>query len=493
MKVAPITRQGYELLHRGALELARVEGNGFLIDTSRLERTEQELNQRIGELKEKLQKGSVWRAWRKRFGFKTKLGSREQFGKVLTRDLGIRITRTTDTGRPKMDEEALADIDHPYVQDFMRLMKLDKALGTFIHGIKHQLGPDGRLHPVFNLHIARTYRSSSDSPNFQNFPVRDKEISELVRSLFIAPSGSLIGESDFKGIEVCVSAAYHKDPRFISYITKPSKDMHRDMAAQLYLLETGDVQKNHRYGGKNKFVFPQFYGDYYVNCARGLWDWIEKGDLKGPNGEPLKEHLKAKGIRKCGECDPDKKPKPGTFEHHVRAVEDDFWNRRFRAYGQWRRDWFKQYLQQGYFDTLSGFRLHGTFGRNQVVNYPVQGAAFHCLLWSMCELMRALRRYKMKTLVIGQIHDSIISEIREKELGDYLSILEEIVSEQLPKHYAWLNVPMQIECELCAPGASWFHKREVVFMGGRFAHPTKQGKWIDAEDSSEFLRLFERN
>lgn len=387
MKVHAIRQAGYQLMQEGSIELSRVEANGIRIDVRLLEETKGMLAERILQLREELQDSEVWELWRKTFGSKAKVTSGDQLGTIFYDKLGFDVTQHTESGKPSTDEEALQGIDHPFIAPFLRLTKYEKALGTFLKGIEKEIAGD-RLHPVFNLHLVRTYRSSSDSPNFQNFPVRDKEIGEMIRSLFVASPKSVLVENDFKGIEVSVSACYHHDKNFISYITSPGKDMHRDMAAQLYCLKPKEVSKDARYGAKNRFVFPQFYGDYYVACARVLWDWIEKGKLKGPDGKSLFKHLEQEGIDERGDCDPELDPISGTFEYHVQQVEKDFWNNRFRAYGQWRRDWYDAYLKNGYFDLLTGFRVHGNFKRNAVTNYPIQGSAFHCLLWSLIRINR---------------------------------------------------------------------------------------------------------
>lgn len=468
MGIEPLVQRGYKLLHQGAVALSQVETNGIKIDAKRLRHTQGQLAKEISNLRQELTTDPLFRWWRKRFGTRANPSSRDQLGTILFEELGLTPTKFTEKGKPATDEEVLQDIDHPYVQKVLRYLKLEKTLGTFIKGIENELAPDGRIHPVFSLHTARTYRSSSDSPNFQNFPVRDKEISKMVRRLLVPSEGCVLVENDFKGIEVVVSAAYHKDPNFISYITSPGKDMHRDMAAQIYMLEPSQVTQDIRYGAKNKFVFPQFYGDFYLSCAKSLWEWIRKGRLKGPDGKSLYHHLKNQGIGELGACDSGQEPVPGTFEHHIRGVERDFWNQRFRTYGQWRKEWFLRYQRNGYFDLLSGFRVYGVFPRNAVVNYPIQGSAFHCLLWSLIQVCKGLRQRKMKSKVVGQIHDSLIAEVPLEELTEYLLLVEEITMQRLPRHFTWLVVSPEIEYEICLPGTSWFDKIPFQFKQGRF-------------------------
>jgi DNA polymerase I-like protein with 3'-5' exonuclease and polymerase domains len=476
VEINVIRQEGYELLHDGAIELARIESNGIRIDINRLNRTKEKLSEKIRTLKHGLETTEIWKVWKRRFGEKASVTSGDQLATVLYEEMGYAVVDTTEGGKPSTDEEALAKIDHPEIPGLVRLAKYQKALGTYLKGIERELVGD-RIHPFFNLHTARTYRSSSDSPNFQNQPVRDKEISKIIRSCFIASEGCLLVENDFKGIEVSLSAAYHHDPVFIDYISTPGKDMHRDMAAQIYCLKPKQVSKDCRYGAKNKFVFPQFYGDFYVSCAKSLWEWIDKGKLTGPDGQSLRDHLKANSITKLGKCDPEIRPVEGTFEHHLKEVENDFWNRRFMVYGQWRKDWYRQYLDKGYFDLLTGFRIHGSYPRNAVVNYPVQGSAFHCLLWSLIQVNRLLRKYKMKSLVVGQIHDSLIGDIRVDELVNYLEIVEKVTTVDLRKRYEWLVVPPEIEYELAPLNGSWFEKKEIKFKLGKFYHPDKPDKF----------------
>lgn len=489
LKVHAIRREGYQLMHDGIIELAYVEANGIRVDVPRLEKTTKTLTEKVRELKHAVKEDPIFAKWKKRFGEKANITSHAQLATMLFSELKIKPSAFTDKGKPSTDDEALQKIDLPFVKHWATMQRYEKARGTFLAGIAREV-VDGRLHPSFNLHTARTYRSSSDSPNFQNFPVRDKEISKIIRSHFIPSPGCVLVENDFKGVEVGVSACYHKDPNFISYITTPGKDMHRDMAAQIYLLKSKEVHKDARYGAKNKFVFPQFYGDFYIACAKALWEWIDKGKLLAPNEESLYKHLERKGITELGDCNPEQKPRPNTFEAHLQQIEDDFWNNRFAAYGQWRKDWYKQYLDRGYFDLLSGFRVYGSFRRNQVTNYPVQGSAFHCLLWTLTQVNRALRKYNMKSMIVGQIHDSMLGDVRIDELTNYLEIVQETVDVKLRKHYTWINVPLEVECEISPEDGTWFDKRPIVFKDGRYFHPQKKEKFTT--DVTRFLEILKQ-
>jgi len=454
--------RGFRLLMQGLLALSRAEENGIGVDEERVNWTEERMVKKCSEMKAKLLSFPEWDKWRKRFGKSASLTSRVQFGQVLTRDLGISIDRSTGTGRVATDEEALSEIDNEFVQLWSKWMHYEKVLRTFIRGIKKEM-INGRVHPFFSLHTARTFRSSSDSPNFQNFPVREKEAGKIVRRLFVPREGCWLVENDFKAIEVCISACYHKDPNFISYITTPGKDMHRDMAAELFLCEPNQVTKEMRYASKNKFVFPQFYGDYYLSCTRALWRYAE--GIQGPDGRPMIEWLKEKGIKERGDCEHGKPPRPGTFEWHVRQVEFRFWKEWFPVYDQWKQDWYEAYKKTLKFCLLTGFVISGYYQRNSVVNYPIQGTAFHCLLWTLIQVQKEIIRRKMRAKIVGQIHDSLIAEVPKEELLEYFALVKEIATERIREAFDWLIVPLQIEYEV-AP-TNWYEKRPIEFKDGQ--------------------------
>lgn len=473
--MTPVDHAGYRLMHEGVIALSEIEATGLCIDVPYLDRTIEELGERRRQVADKLRETRVWNAWRKRFGTEAKLSSRAQLAEVLFKVLGHTPSEYTDAARtrPSTDESALEKIDLKFVKEYLKLMKLEKARGTYLMGIKREVDANGFLHPVNNLHTTTTFRSSVDSPSFQNMPIRNPEMGKLIRSCFISRWGEdgCIVENDFKGIEVGVAACYHKDPVMLEYVRDPSKDMHRDMAMQIYMLEQAQVQKDARHEAKNKFVFPQFYGNWWKACAKSLWEGMSLRNLTLKDGTLLRDHLRAKGITKLGNWDPDEhegEPPKGTFERHVKDVESDFWGRRFKVYDAWKRRWYARYLEEGGFTTLTGFRIDGAMNRKQVINYCVQGSAFHCLLWTLIRVNRLLRKYALKSRVVGQIHDSMIGDVLVRELRDYLDIVREVTMEKLPKAYDWIIVPLVVECEIAPSIGSWFDKKEVVYDGATF-------------------------
>lgn len=685
------------------------------VDMDYLDRAIKKTSKRIERLEKGLRETDVWRKIEKRFGGKAKL-ERNQIAKVLFGEMkykGVEVERKGGKAgeaskRYIADEAAFANIDIPFVHDYRQLEKLRKVRSTYLYGVRREV-VDGYIHPNFNLHTTNTFRSSSDHPNFQNWPIRVGEIAKIVRSCFIARPGHVITEIDFKGIEVCGAACYNKDPTLISYIKDSTKDMHRDMAAECFKVKPGDVSKMARYcnppeapmwmangtfkplgkikvgdklmgwkraykkkgkrgnrqarkrlcvsvvtavhkkrdkiykitmasgrvlrctkdhlwvngklqfrgkdnyvtpevgrtlahivepprkltkaetrtagwlggvydgegsgrhisqsqthnpevcdkiehslrelefeysvqtggddkcakfyiaGGiqgdvnflnhcqparkknwlnsitnrssffkkdtivkieadsygdvlglttttgnyicwgyaskncaKNMFVFPQFYGSWYIDCARNLWEAIDKHKLE-VNGTPMAEHLKKKGITHLGALIAKQTPLTDSFEYHLKKVEQNFWGRRFKVYSEWKYNWNVLYRETGCVKFLTGFEVRGILNRKQVTNYPIQGTAFHWLLWVLIELQKWMNKHKMRSKIVGQIHDSIVMDIHLKEFDAVIAKAVDLITNGLPEHYPWINVPLNAEVEVAPEGGTWFDKKEYKF------------------------------
>ena len=460
-RIEPNTKKAYSLLHYGALALAEVEANGICVDVDYLRQAVKDMETRITEAQGRMRDSEVGKKWQNHFGEKTNFDSGDQLGHVLFNMMQFPTEAYTTTGKYRTDVETLGAVDHPFVTDYLAVKKLQKAKTTYLVGILREV-VDGKVHPFFNLHTVRTYRSSSDSPNFQNIPVRDAEMGKLIRKAFIARPGNRLVEIDYSGAEVRVAACYHKDPAMLEYILDPTKDMHRDMAAECFLLPVEEVTKKLRYSGKNEFVFPQFYGDYYVNNAKAMWGTVVAGGQKTVSGKLVSDHLAEKGITELGELSFGSPPEPGTFAEHIQSVERHFWNVRFPKYSEWKMRVLRQYQQTGTVALKTGFVCKGFMRKNEVINYPVQGAAFHCLLWSLTKIvLHEIPRRKLKAKVVGQIHDSLVCDVPDGEMPEFLGMVREVMTEKIQRAMPWLVVPLEIEAEASPVDGCWADKKTV--------------------------------
>jgi DNA polymerase I-like protein with 3'-5' exonuclease and polymerase domains len=454
MGVIPHNPAALDLLTQGTLALAKVEAAGMAVDVPYLYAAIRKIGKKTAALAVKLEEGDIGKEWRKAYGPKLNYDSYAQLADVLFTRMGYEPIAMTAGGknakaRPKADLDALSYIDDPWVRDFVRMHKLDNAATTWLQGILRET-VDGRVHPNFNLNLARTYRPSTDKPNLANVPIRDPEIMPLVRRSFIASPGRQLVEVDFKQAEVIAGIAYHNDPSMVAYVTDPDKDMHRDAAAELFLLPSKGMPKALRHEAKSNFVFAQFYGSYYVECARNLWKFVLNGWGKTADGLPLRDHLAAKGVTTLPQ-----------FEAVVKRAEDRLWQKRFPAYAQWKYDWYAAYRKTGWFQMLTGFVCQGWMSQNDVCNYPIQGSAFHCLLWVLIRLVQQeLVKRGMKTVIVNQVYDSILADAVPAEVPEYVAVCRHVIHKLLPQAMPWLVVPITAEVEICPVGGSWADKGE---------------------------------
>jgi DNA polymerase I-like protein with 3'-5' exonuclease and polymerase domains len=262
---------------------------------------------------------------------------------------------------------------------------------------------------------------------------------------------------DFSQMEVRANCAYCKDSTLVKYMSDPTADMHRDMAKQLFFLKDFDDKEHKvlRQAAKNGFVFPQFYGDWYKNCALNLacnWGQLPQGKWSAGegitfNGTCLSDQFIANGITSLKK-----------YEDYLKDIETDFWDNRFPEYKEWKNRWWATYRKNGYFIMLTGFLCGGVMGKKEVCNYPAQGSAFHCLLWTFIETDKLIQRKKLRSRLIGQIHDSELLDAVPEEWEYLQKAINKIATVELPEAWKWINVPLQVDFTINKINSSWADK-----------------------------------
>ena len=456
--IKPHKLAAYRLLHDGMLAFTRAEHVGMRIDVAYCERKRDFLTKKIVHLQEQLKKTNFVKHWIHFYKDKFNLSSNHQLSRILYDVKKIPPSRLTASGKGSTDDRALLDLNIPELNDLLEIRKLTKIRDTYLDAfVREQV--NGVVHPFFNLHTVRTYRSSSDRPNFQNIPKRDKEAMKICRRAILPRPGHQLMEADYSGIEVRISACYHKDRTMLEYINDPRSDMHLDMAKQIFLMPDmvkGGPAAVLRNAAKNGFVFPQFYGDYYKNCANylvGEWGKLPQATWKAGqgisigNGVTLSDHLIANGIKSFDK-----------FVEHLQKIEDHFWKVRFKEYQQWKEVLWNKYQKVGYIDLLTGFRCGGVMSKNDVTNYPIQGSAFHCLLWSFIELDKIAIQECWDTKLIGQIHDAILLDVYPPELDHVVATVKRVACDELRKVWKWIITPLDVDVDVCEVNGSWADK-----------------------------------
>lgn len=451
MMVKDTDGRAYRLFHKGLVELAKVEDNGINIDMDYYNSQFKELTDKMKSLDKKIANSPEVKKWKKKTGNKYfNHSSHQQLKKLLFEIMDYSTERLTKSGAFSTDQEALEKIKTKFVKSILEFRKYKKIRDTYLLGfMRHQT--NNKLHATFNLNIPRTYRPSTSDPNLANVPKHEEDAQRITRSGIVPSSGRQIVEVDYSGIEVRVSACYHRDPMMLRYINNPKSDMHRDQAQELFLKD--EVTKQERFLAKNNFVFAQFYGDWWKSCAEGIWKNLER---------ETKAHLKEQGIKSLGKLlyKKDRIVDCTGFYRHVAKVENKFWNEKFRVYNEWKKRTWEEYQEKGYLVFFTGFICKGHLKKNEVLNHRIQGTAFHLLLWSLIKINRYLKKYKFDTTINLQIYDSLVFDMVPDERKELFPIIRKVMTEDIRKEFPWIIVPLDIEAEISKKNGNWYEIEE---------------------------------
>lgn len=448
----------FRFFMQGMDALARVQSEGLPIDMGKVDGLREELTRKHEDAVQAVQALPEVLKWKEQNpGQEFNPNSPVQLREVL---YGICKLKPPQ-GKEDTRDETLDKLGTPLCRGVQAVRRWAKIRDTFLASYSREaVWDEGRqchlIRPFFNLSTGaggdnnagpRTYRSSADSPNFQNIPKRDKEMKKMLRSLFVAPPGYRYMELDYKSLEVMVSASYHHDPQMIHYLQNPDSDMHRDTACDMYIRSHEELTKEERSTIKSGYVFSSFYGASYRSCAAKMW-----ADMPDYTKRHLMEDC---GIRTYAK-----------WEEHVRKADDIFWNKRFRVYNAWRGKEWQRYQDYGYVESYTGFRCWGPMGYTEATNRCIQGSAFHILLqaliWDIQDMAAA---EGMESRAIGQIHDAIILLARDGEEDRLADIIYRNGVERVSRRFPWICVPLVIEAEASALGGSWASMTDVGAVG----------------------------
>ncbi|MEE8375067.1 MAG: DNA polymerase, partial [Acidimicrobiia bacterium] len=316
-------------------------------------------------------------------------------------------SKKTSTGKPSTDASVLKKLDHPLVDALLEYRELEKLRSTYVEGYLPLIDPDGRIRTRFNQMAAATGRLSSDSPNLQNIPVRS-ELGKTVRRAFVAGEGNLFLVADYSQIELRVLAHMSSDP-FLTEAFHSGLDIHTATAARVWDVPTEDVSTQQRRTAK-MINFGLLYGMEAFGLAERL----------GISREEAQAHIDA------------------YFSqfHHVKefmasmvtAARNDGYTT--TLFGR------RRYLPELKSDN---FRIR-QMGERMALNAPVQGTAADIIKKAMIDLDSAIRKEKMASVMLLQIHDELIIEVPEDE-----SVVAEKLVVEIMEGVAGLDVPLKVD------------------------------------------------
>ena len=392
--------------------LGDMEEAGVKIDSDFLH----ELSVLYGEKLEEVEKAIYQEC-----GEKFNLNSPQQLGKVLFDKLKLVSNRRTAKGGARATSvdvlEKLAK-EHPVPKMVLEYRQLTKLKSTYIDALPEMLNHrTGRIHTSFNQTIAATGRLSSTDPNLQNIPIKTDEGREI-RKAFI-PNGAdyKILAADYSQIELRVMAHFAGDITMIKSFQE-NEDIHRRTAAEVYGVDIADVTPAQRRRAKTA-NFAIIYGV----SAYGL---SQQSELTFPEA---KDFITVYFKRY-----------PGIKKYMDNMI----------AFAQ----------QHGYVATLFDRRRYlpdisaksvqaRQFAERVAINMPIQGTAADMIKLAMINIARRIQG--MRSKMILQVHDELVFDAYESELGDLQVIVKKEMEEAVK-----LKVPIKADM---AVGNNWLEAK----------------------------------
>ena len=73
---------------------------------------------------------------------------------------------------------------------------------------------------------------------------------------------------------------------------------------------------------------------------------------------------------------------------------------------------------------------------------------------------RLLRKKGFRSIIVGQIHDSMLLDVVKEELEDVIALTRQVSTEDLRKAWRWIITPLEIDVE--GSDVNWYAKRELT-------------------------------
>ena len=402
--------------------LVRMQVNGVALDSGRLERMSGELGAEISRIEAEtydLVDGPF------------NLGSSQQLGEVLFKQLKLPPTKRTKTGH-STDASALEGLKHTIDQGtaddvdpkalrvldlVLEYRQLTKIKSTYVDALPALVNPEtGRIHTSYNQTGSATGRVSSNAPNVQNIPVRT-ELGRQVRQAFVAqhaPDWTLLA-ADYSQIELRVLAHLSRDAGLLAAF-HGGQDIHASTASSVYGVAVDQVEPDMRRVAKI-MNFGVIYGlsPFGISRQTGLSAEEGKAFIEAYFGQ-------YPGIRQYIE---------DTKAHVTEAgyVETMMGRRRYIPEAR-----------------SHNFHVRGA-GERMAINMPIQGTAADILKIAMVHIQRQLDALKLRSMMIIQVHDELIFESPQDELEELKGVVLELMPSALD-----LAVPLDVELKT---GYTW--------------------------------------
>jgi len=388
--------------------LFRMERAGVLVDATALERQSRELGQKMLELEQKAYAEA---------GQPFNLNSPKQIGEIFFGRLKLPVVRRTPSGAPSTDEDVLEKLalDYPLPKTLLEYRSVSKLKSTYTDKLPRTVNPKtGRVHTNYGQATAVTGRLASNDPNLQNIPVRTPE-GRRIREAFVAPPGHAILSADYSQIELRIMAHLSEDQGLLDAFAR-GEDIHRATAAEIFGRSAREVTSEER-----RYAKTINFGLIYGMSAFGLAQQL--------------------GLERA------------TAQAYI-----DSYFARYPGVQRYMASTRQAAREQGYVETVFGRRLWLPEIRSSnqarrggaeraAINAPMQGTAADLIKLAMIAVQDWLDRERLAAKLVMQVHDELVLEVPEGELGRVKAELPGLMT-----GVATLRVPLVVDIGV---GRNW--------------------------------------
>ncbi|MCY2964620.1 MAG: DNA polymerase, partial [Planctomycetota bacterium] len=390
-----------------------MQAQGIAIEVSQLKQQSDHAGSRLDELRREIHDLA---------GHEFNIDSPKQLSKVLYQELGLPITKRTQTGA-STDQEVLERLapQHPLPAKMLDYRMLTKLKGTYLDALPLLVNPEtGRLHCSFSQVAAATGRLSASEPNLQNVPVRTPE-GKLIRRAFVAsePGWQLLC-ADYSQIELRVLAHFSQDPALLAAFQR-GDDVHTSVAAEVFGVEPSAVDESQR-----RMAKAVNFGVIYGQSAFGL-----AANLQIPKAEAVK-FIDGYFAKYAG------------VDAYLRKLLDECAATGYATTILGRRRPFEG-IRTGAAADAAGKQRN--LAERTSINTVIQGSAADLIKRAMLNLRQRLLAERSPARMLLQIHDELVFEAP----AEHVSRLAEIVREEMTGAMQ-LAVPLKVDV---TAGPNW--------------------------------------
>lgn len=369
--------------------------------------------------------------------------------------------------------------------------KVEKLINTYIDKIPNILGRDNRVHGKFNQYGADTGRFSSDNPNLQNIPSRNKDI----RPMFKATDGYVMMSADYSQQEPKVMARMCNDEKMLS-AARNGRDLYAEIAAMSFNTTYDNCLEFNQDGSTNKegkerrsqaksILLGVLYGRGVPSIAEQLGTSVEKAQAIKDSvfkGFPAIEKFESDSLDMCRDFGyvttlwGRKRRLPDLqlptyefrytnsnsdvldFDNDEQEVPDnviDYYLAKLRNCKPWdKRKIFEEANKEGIWIVDNGMKIADA--ERQCVNARIQGSAADMTKLAMIKVGNdeELKRLGFRLLI--QVHDELIGECPEENMQACKERFAYLMSSAAEDR---LSMPIKCDVEVTR---SWYGKEKLA-------------------------------